>query len=216
VIRLHLMAILALCALTGGQALAQDRNCIARVNHQELIIVAGTVIEGTPDITLRERLLSWPTRTWDNAWGEAPACDSATTIAFLARMLSLDETEGYCLADAKDGTGFLLVPGERNFRGRCRTTICEHVNMVRDEGLAVAQGAASLIAGRQINSVTDGVTALASSSGAMLVTGQSSAIMSALGQTAGALTTALTAPATAAAAAVTVMTVGGAVYVCSD
>jgi len=49
----------------------------------------------------------------------------------------------------------------------------------------------------------------------MLLTGQTPALISALGQGAAALTAALSAPAAAAAAAVTVVTVGGAVYVCS-
>ena len=210
------MVLLCLTALVGGQAKAQSQNCVARVNHQDLIIVAGTVIDGTPVIGLRDRFLSWPSRSWDSAWGAAPECDSAVTTAFLARMLSLEETEGYCLADADDGTGFLLVPGLRNFRGRCKAAACDHVNMLRDEGLGVAHALTSLIAGREINSAADGVTALASGSGAMLVTGQTSAVVQALGQTATALGAVLSAPAAATAAVVTVVTVGGAVYVCSE
>jgi hypothetical protein len=206
---------LVLTVLGSGQALAQSQNCIAHVNHQELIIVAGTVVDGNGETGLRERLFTWPSRTWDKAWGDAPDCDSGVTIAFLATMLSLEETEGYCLAEADDGTGFLLVPGGRNFRGRCQSTVCDTVDMVAEQSRAVAGTVTSLIAGQEIDSAADGVTALASGSGAMLVTGQTPALISALGQGAAALTAALSAPAAAAAAAVTVVTVGGAVYVCS-
>ncbi len=213
-IRLAGMMLLCLIALWGEQSHAQSQNCIGRVNHQELIIVAGTVTDQSPG--LRERFMDWPARQWDNAWGAAPDCDSATTIAFLARMLSLEETEGYCLADAEDGTGFLLVPGVRNYRGRCTVTACDRVSMLASDAFGVARGLTSLIAGREINSTADGVTAIASGSGAMLVTGQTPAVVSALGQTATALGAALSAPAAATAAAVTVVTVGGAVYVCSE
>jgi predicted RecA/RadA family phage recombinase len=209
------LLLLVLTTLLGGQATAQSQNCIAHVNHQELIIVAGTVVDGNGTTGLRERLFNWPSRTWDKAWGEPPECDSGVTIAFLANMLSLAETKGYCLADADDGTGFLLVPGERNFRGRCRSTVCDTVDMVAEQSLAVAGTVTSILAGQKIDSPADGVTALASGSGAMLLTGQTPALISALGQGAAALTAALSAPAAAAAAAVTVVTVGGAVYVCS-
>jgi hypothetical protein len=209
------LIVLVLTVLLGGQATAQSRNCIAHVNHQELIIVAGTVVDGNGTTGLRERLFNWPSRTWDSAWGQAPECDSGVTIAFLANMLSLAETEGYCLAEADDGTGFLLVPGERNFRGRCRSTVCDTVDMVADQSRAVAGTVTSILAGQKIDSPADGVTAIVSGSGAMLLTGQTPALVSALGQGAAALTAALSAPAAAAAAAVTVVTVGGAVYVCS-
>ena len=209
------LTVLVLTVLLGGQATAQSRNCIAHVNHQELIIVAGTVVDGNGTTGLRERLFTWPSRTWDSAWGQAPECDSGVTIAFLANMLSLAETEGYCLAEVDDGPDFLLVPGERNFRGRCRSTVCDAVDMVADQSLAVAGTVTSILAGQRIDSPAAGVTALASGSGAMLITGQTPALIAALGQGAAALTAALSAPTAAAAAAVTVVTVGGAVYVCS-
>lgn len=205
----------AALALAAGTAAAQDRACVARVNHLDIAIAPGVILDD-PDVTLRERMLGWPSGLWNRAWGQPVACDSATTIAYLAGILALDEVEGYCLAEAPGDEGWLLVPGERNFRGRCRVTACDRVNALAEDSAAVARAVTSLATGREVNTLGDGVAAVASASGAMMLTGQSTTVMSLLGQGATALGTALSAPAAAGAAVVTVMTVGGAVYVCAD
>lgn len=206
--------VLAALALAAPAA-AQDRACVTRVNHLDIAIAPGAILDD-PDVSLRERLLGWPSGLWNRAWGNPVACDSATTIAYLGGILALDEIDGYCLSEAPDDEGWLLVPGERNFRGRCRVTICDRVNNTAADGAAVARAVTSLATGQQVDDFDDGVRAVASTSGAMMLTGQSSLLMSLLGQGAGAVGAALATPAAAGAAAVTVMAVGGAVYVCRE
>lgn len=204
-----LLAIL-LAALAGT---AQAQSCVARVNAQELILVPEAM--GAPPPGLRERLLMWPQRGWDRAWGERTACDSAAVMHFLATTMRLDQTEGYCLAQ-DEAEGWLLVPGEANFRGRCTRTACERVNTVAGGAASVGQSILGLATGRSVDSGVDAVTAVAHGTGAYLVTGQAPAVASALGQAATAVGAALATPVAAGATAVTVMAVGGAVYMCSE
>lgn len=208
--------LLAALALGAGAipAKAQTRDCVARVDHLDVVIAAGTV--SADDASLRERLLGWPGRQWDRARGTPPACDSAVTIAFHGAILALDDAENMCLARDPADHGYILVPGTRNYRGRCARTACERVNMLRDDGFALAASIGGLVTGREIDSPTDGLAAVAQSTGAMLLTGQSGFLIEALGQGATALGSALSAPAVATAAAVTVVAVGGVVYVCHD
>jgi hypothetical protein len=200
---------LLLAVLAGA---AQAQSCVARVNAQELIVVPEAV--GAPAASLRERLLMWPSRSWDRAWGERVACDSATITRFLANTMQLDQTEGYCLA-RDEAEGWLLVPGARSYRGRCTRTVCDRVEMVAEGALGLGRSILDLAAGGPVRSGADAVTAVAHGTGAYLVTGQAPAVASSLGQAAGTLTAALGTPAAVGATAVTVMAVGGAVYLCS-
>jgi hypothetical protein len=204
-----LLSILLACLASGAAA----QSCVARVNAQELIIVPEAM--GAPSAGLRERLLMWPSRTWDRAWGERVACDSATITHFLANTMQLDQTEGYCLA-VDDAEGWLLVPGEANYRGRCVKTVCDRVNVVAGGLASLGLAMTGLATGREVETGADAVTAVAHGTGAVLVTGQASAVSASLGQAAATLGTALSAPAAAGAAAVTLIGVGSAVYLCSE
>lgn len=202
----------------GGTAVAQAETCVARVNHLEVVIDPETVVADAPAAapTRRERLRDWPARRWNRALGRPPACDSLTTISFLATYLELRETEGYCLAEDPEA-GYLLVPGARNYRGRCRVTACERVNMAREETLQAAGSIAGIVTGtgRAEDGPQSGLAGFAHSSGAMLLSGNATSLTSALGSAASSVVAALSAPAVATAAAVSVVAVGGAVYVCS-
>ncbi len=202
-------------ALLAAPALAQDRACIARVNHLDIAIAPGAII-ADPDPSLRERLLAWPGNLWNRAWGQPVACDSETTIAYLAGVLALDEVEAHCLAEAPGDGGWLLVPGERNFRGRCHRTFCDRVNETAGTGADLARDITRLATGADVDSLGEGVTAFASTSGAAMLTGRSSLLLTALGHGAEALVTLLSAPAAAGTAAVTVVAIGSAVYVCRE
>ncbi|TNC50730.1 hypothetical protein FHG66_07065 [Rubellimicrobium rubrum] len=193
-------------------AAAQAQSCAARVNSQELIIVPEAM--GAPSPGLRERLRMWPSRTWDRTWGERVDCDSAAIVHFLATTMRLDQTEGYCLAE-DDWHGWLLVPGARNYRGRCTKTVCDRVNVVAGGMELLGKTMMSLAAGRRVDSDSEAVTAVAHGTGAVLVSGQAPAVAASLGQSAATLGAALSVPAAAGAAAVTVIGVGGAFYLCS-
>ncbi|NAZ35793.1 hypothetical protein [Rubellimicrobium sp. CFH 75288] len=202
-----------MAAATAWAAPAAAGSCVARVNGQELIIVPEDWGAARPG--LRERLLTWPQRNWDRAWGERTACDSAVVTRFLAETMRLDQTEGYCLAPGEEG--WLLVPGARNWRGRCTATTCERIGMAADGAVEIGRRVAGLALGNPPPEADRGrLEAIAHGTGALLLRGQAGAVAGALGQAAGALGTALASPAAAGAAAVTVMAVGGAVYLCSD
>lgn len=207
---MRLLLAILFAALAGA---AQAQSCVARVNAQELILVPEAM--GAPSAGLRERLLMWPQRSWNRAWGERTACDSAAIMHFLGTTMRLDQTEGYCLA-SDEAEGWLLVPGARNFRGRCTKTACERVNTAASGATSVGQSILGLATGRSVDSSGDAVTAVAHGTGAYLLTGQASAVASALGQAATAVGAALATPVAAGATAVTVVAVGGAVYMCSE
>jgi len=204
------LALAVALSLLAGAAVAQS--CATRVNGQELFIVPEAM--ETPSPGLRERLVMWPSRSWDRAWGEREACDSGVVTTFLAATMRLDQTEGYCLV-RDDAMGFLLVPGQRNWRGICRATVCDRVNAAADAANAVTLSIASVVARRPVEDDGDAVVAVAHGTGAMMVTGQAPAVATALGQGAGAVGAALASPAAAGAAAVTVVSLGGAVWLCS-
>ncbi len=197
-------------ALAGA---AQAQSCVAQVNAQELILVPEAM--GAPSPGLRERLSRWPGRSWDRAWGERVACDSAAVMHFLGNTMRLDQTDGYCLAE-DDAHGWLLVPGARNYRGRCTRTACDRVNVVAGGATNVGQSILGMATGRKVDSSSEAVTAVAHGTGAYLLTGQASAVATALGQASASVAAALGTPAAIGATAVTVMAVGGAVYMCSD
>ncbi len=212
---LLLFAALSLSAqtATAQQSDAQQETCVARVNHLDVVIAAGSLGNDAAASSRRERLQSWPGRQWNRARGRPPACDSLTAITFLAQYLEIEETDGYCLSNDEEA-GFLLVPGERNYRGRCRATACERVNMAMDETIETAGSIAGIVTGTQ--RPTSGIAGFAHSSGAMLLSGNAASVTAALGNVAAGVTTALSAPAVMTAAAVSVVAVGGAVYVCND
>ncbi len=201
-------------AAAAGAASAQDSQCGTTVNATEIVIHPD---DYGAQATRRERLTRWPGKALSGLIGGLPDCDSATVIAYLAQTTAARDVDGYCLAE-DDATGFLLVPGERTYRGVCRRTTCERVNTVRDGAISGA-GAVARTAGRIAVGAPDGpaeaaATAVAHGSGAAMVTGTAGNLATALGSAGGALVTALGAPVVAAAAAVTVVAVGGTVYIC--
>ncbi|SPJ22879.1 hypothetical protein [Palleronia abyssalis] len=196
--------------LMGTPALAEDF-CRAEVNDTEILIDRDTVDADRPG--LRESLRRWPTGGIDRLRGREPVCDSQTLIAFLASEVPEAQIDGYCLANDPEA-GFLLVPGARDYRGRCTATTCDLVNAARDGAGGVAGTAADLVIGRgEDQSRTDAVI---HASGAAILSGSAASILGTLGTGAStAMTAALAAPAVAGAAAVSVVAIGGAVYLCS-
>ena len=200
-----------LACLLAGSAMAQDTSCVTRVNGRDVVVEAGMIRDGQPSLSLRERMLNWPSQSWNGAWGTPAECDSETTIAFLGAVLAIDQIERYCLSYDAEIAGFLLVPGQRNYRGRCQKTVCDRVNVTADQTTGFLGAMTRAILQQQ-----RGLLGLTHSSGAMLLTGQSSLLLDAVGSAATSVGAALSTPAAMTAAAVTVMTVGGAVYVCRE
>lgn len=200
-----------LCAL-ALPALAEDL-CRAEINSTALLIDREALDRPPGAIGLTERLGGWPGRGLDRLRGRHPTCDSATLIAYLAQEVPEEEISGYCLA-SDPLLGFVLAPGARDYRGRCARTSCDRVSGARDGAAAVAARAADVASGRRAEEGR--AEAVLHSSGAAILTGSAASVLSTLGSgTTTAITAALSAPALAGAAAVSVIAVGGAVYLCS-
>ena len=191
---------------------AEVRHCRAEVNGREVVVDYEPTEDRDFRVTPREGMARWPGRVWNWTWGEPATCNSAVLTAYLGQTLAADEIERYCLKPAEAG-GFLLVPGERDYRGHCARTVCERVNATAQEAadLGVLIGGAVL----GTNETGTDLRAIAHSSGASFLLGQSGTLAGAVEAAGGALAAALSTPAVLAASAATVAVVGGAVYVCS-
>ena len=211
---MRLLPVLVLLALAASPAAAETRRCLATVNGSEVSIDYDPAL--TEPVSRRERLLGWPGRTWDRAWGAPPACDSALTILYLAQSLPGEEIDGYCLARDGETDSFLLVPGERGFRGRCTKTTCERVNDVREDAVTASAKVARTVADVATGRTDSRIGAVAHSSGAAILSGNAGPVSAALSGIGPTVVAVLTAPATLAAAAVSVVTIGGVVYVCHN
>lgn len=204
-------ALFGLFCATAAQA--QDI-CAAVVNGEELRFDRATFLSDQPGLTRRERLLSWPGQTWNGLRGLDPVCDSRTLIRYLSQTIPADEIDGYCLSELAE-YGFLLIPGERNFRGRCAKSTCEQVNATTENAIGAARSITTRAADAALGQ-GDRTTAVMHASGAAILSGQASTLAATLGQVGTAVGTALAAPGVLAATAVSVVAVGGVVYVCRD
>ena len=190
---------------------AQADQCRAMINGDEVVVEAENFATFAEDVKHRERLLNWPSRTWSRAWGKPVACDSGVLLDYLATTVPDDDINGYCLTETKED-GYFLIPGERNFQGMCKTTLCEKVNTTKDQSVAVAGSITREIA-EDVGAA--GVNAIKHGSGALMLSGSAASISPTLSTAGTATMTALSSPAVLAAAGVTVVAVGGAVYMCS-
>lgn len=201
-------------ALLGLAAPAVADECRGTVNGTEVLIAVDAV--AAPDPGLLERFrLGTGEFVRDPLNRSAPPCDSATLITFMAGLegLTPDEAAGYCLAPDGTGEGWLLVPGTRDYRGRCDRTVCEKVDLAAADALALTGRLSDLTSGTP----TEGVTGGTSASGALLLSGRTGLIDALLDRalgTAGAVV--MASPVALGAAAVTVLGVGGTLYLCAD
>lgn len=194
--------------LSTSAALADQ--CRATVNGDEVVIEADNFATFADSVKTREKLASWPNRTWNRAWGRQVPCDSGVLYDYLATTVPDADITGYCLTSS-DTSGYFLIPGARNATGTCKTTLCEKVNTTKDQGISVA---ASIAKSAATNARNAGIDAIKHGSGAVILTGTASSVSTSLGTAGSTALTALSSPAVLAAAGVSVVAVGGAVYLC--
>lgn len=184
--------------------------CQATVEGIALQIDTDTLAVSHAPTTRRERLLNFPARSFDYLTGEQRHCDSAEVFALLT---GIEDVSDMCLQLADAETGFLLIPGARNFRGRCAShAVCERVNGTKD-ALVAATGA---VIGAALGTGDSTLSKVTHSSGAVLLSGSGAQISSALGSAATSAAGVVSAPVALTAAAVTAVAVGGVVYVCAE
>ena len=211
------IAAAALLTLAAAGASHAESLCLAEVNGNEIVIDRDLLGDDAPKASLRERAFNWSASRIDALRGTPPACESELLINFLGTQVAADEVDGYCLMPNEE-QGFLLVPGERNFRGRCAKTTCDRVNVAKSTAVDITLKAAGLkeTPPQPAETETDPLRGIVHSSGAAILKGGSAYIASSLGSATTGLATALSTPAILAAATVSVVAVGGAVYLCSE
>lgn len=190
---------------------AQAERCRAFVNGDEVVVEADNFATFKEDVGTREKLLAWPSRTWNKAWGQPAPCDSGVLFDYLATTIPTEEIDGYCLAPAE--TGFILVPGERNFRGQCKKTVCERVNTTVAETTDLTRTLTSTALEKAKQ--PENLSAVAHKSGALILSGTASTVAANLSTAGATMLTALSTPAALAAVGVSVVAVGGTVYMCN-
>ncbi len=187
----RVLGIVALAMVAPSMAAADL--CQARIEAVDLEIDPEML---AADATWRESLLSLPRLS------RKRQCNSAEIYAFMEGLADLD---GKCLAYADADTGFVFMTGTRNFRGRCTKTGCERVNDTKEN-----LGALTAAIWGKVANISDNPT------GAVIVSGASDTILSAVGTGSSAALAALSTPSVLAATTVSAVAVGGAVYICAD
>lgn len=199
--------VVALAVLAGAPALAQD--CTVRVNAMDVVVNTAFYGDGT---TIRENMLSWPRRSLDRLTGAIPPCTSDVALAFMAGLEGLPNTDGYCLAEGNAQTGWLMVPGDRDYRGRCEMSTCQRINMAADEAIAMTDRMVL----RLYQPPNPDSELMAHASGALVLTlGQRAIQQTIEDYGVAALAALLTAPEALGAASLSVVAVGGTMWLCN-
>jgi hypothetical protein len=216
VLRTILAALCLTLALAAGRAEAAEVACLTFIAGEKRALVYDPDEPNIrANITLRERTFGGP---------EGIECPGYVTLGAILRGLNPDisysEMQPFCLRYDPDLATYTGVGvGKRTARLLCRTEgkgLCRYVNGSKDTALAVAGLGTKLMTGMNTAATAAGVSATADASGAVILSGPASYLSGAFASLGASALSAVTAPATLTAAAVTVVVVGGAVYACSD
>jgi len=152
-------------------------------------------------------------------WGKI-TCPSFITLRHLTPELNDHERAVFCLnydKKMKTYTGFTI--GERNAYLECqkpKKTFCERVNESKDAAIAITGVAAGAAGGATLATAGTGVTAVLHSSGAAILTGAGGYIAGTLATIGATGLAILTSPITIGVTTISVVAVGGAVYICKE
>lgn len=199
-------ALAAAASQAAAQEAAQQAVCTASIEGEDVEITHDSALTPAPS-----RL------DWLFGGSEDDSCAPEVVLAHLTPLLTEEERMPFCLmvdAEAETVTGF--SQGERKGDLTCRTpsAFCERVNGTRDAALGLAgidleDGLVENAAG-----VSGRISAVRDAAGNTIVQGAAGLVSGTLGSLGATTLSALTAPAAVAAATVTVVAAGGAVYVC--
>ncbi|WP_249218794.1 hypothetical protein [Falsirhodobacter algicola] len=195
--------------LLPSVALAEAQTCTTSVGGQRVnLFYEPDDAQVEANRTRREALLG--------GWG-ALDCPSYVTLRYLTPDLTDEQRQPFCLQWDKEGETYSgYAEGDRDAYLRCRTPrrgICERVNTSVQTSLAVA-GLADAPEGTE--GLVGGAKAVTRPGGAVVLSGAGAAVQQSIAGASGAAGAALATPIGLAAAAVSVVAVGGAVYLCSE
>lgn len=147
-------------------------------------------------------------------------CYSYLMLAYLTPDMTSAQRSMFCLlADDADGSIAGFEQGPRDAYGLCEAPtakVCEMVNASKEAALAIAGFSSGAVGGAIGTTTVTGTTVVMHSSGAAILTGSSGYVAGTLGTLGTTVLGVLTAPLFVTAAAVSVVAVGGAVYVCRE
>lgn len=198
-----LFAVLAL--VLSNAALADQ--CQSRIGGRTVSIEYEKDAEFKRNAGVRDRVLS--------KWRRV--CPGYVVLRYMTPTLTERQRETFCLNfDKRLGAYSALSLGARDGYWQCSKPglICESVNSAKDEAVAVAGAVSALAGGAAGAAAATGVSAVAHSSGAYILTGSSGYIAGTLGGPVATMLGVASGPPVAAAVAVSVVAVGGAVWLC--
>ncbi|WP_045389350.1 hypothetical protein [Falsirhodobacter sp. alg1] len=201
--------LVALALLVPSVVMADTQSCTTSVGGQRMaLFYEADDDQVSANRSRREALLG--------GWGDVD-CPGYVTLRYLTPDLDDEQRQPFCLQWEKDTDTYSgYSEGPRDAYLRCRApkkTFCERVNTSTQTALAVA-GLAE--APPETEAAVSGVHAVTKPGGAVVLSGASTAVQQTIASASTSAGAALATPIGLAAAAVSVVAVGGAVYLCSE
>ena len=191
--------------LSAQAAQADAAQCDTRIEGEEVTIFFSP--EEVGPRSWRERYLS-----------RDRSCPAAVVITYLTPDLTAEQREVFCANyDSATRSHSMPAQGPRDASGRCLepSKTCTMVNTTRREAMEL-MGLGEEVEEGQRSRLSQAVSAVTHSSGAMILSGNAGTLTGLVGSAGSALGTALAAPGVLAGAAASLVVIGGAVYLCSD
>jgi len=196
----------AVIALVLSNAALSDQ-CQSRIGGRTVSIEYKKDAEFRRYAGARDRVLS--------KWRRV--CPGYVVLRYMTPTLTGKQREPFCL-NFDEGLGAYspLSLGERDGYWQCSKPgqICNSINSAKDEAVAVAGTVAALVGVTNSAAAATGVTAVAHSSGAYILSGTSGYVAGTLGGPVATTLGLIGGAPVATAAAVSVVAVGGAVWLC--
>lgn len=199
-----------MCLALPSVAAPHMESCNAKIKNNRIILKfdpsSDEYLENT---TFREILFS----------GYDGSCPGFIALRHMTPKLSTAERETFCAVYDKQDKNYLgFAQGVRDAYGKCKKPgkLCTAVNASKEEALALVGLGAGATGGAAAVVTATGITAVTHSSGAVILTGSAGYLAGTLGTVSAAVVAALTAPAAIIGATVSVVAVGGAVYLCKQ
>ena len=202
--RIPLWSLFATLGLTFAAHAAEPTFCTTRINGQDVPMAYDKDEESLQDnYSMREILFT--------RWGR-DTCPSYVVLRSLTPDLTDEERGPFCLRYDKSSDSIIGHDlGQRDSYGRCEQpskSVCQRVNQTKNAAVAMTGAAA--------RGTVRGLRALPDGSGAVIISGSSSYISSALTAIGGGASAVAASPVLLTGAAVSVVAVGGTVYACRE
>lgn len=203
-----LIASLAMCLSLPSLSAPQVERCTAKISKKTIKLTYDPYSQEYLDnTTFREILFS----------GDDSSCPGFIALRHMTPKLSPMEREAFCaLYDKKEKNYLGFAQGARDAYGKCKKPgkLCTAINATKEEAIAIVGLGAGATGGATAIASAAGITAVTHSSGAVILTGSAGYLAGTLGTVSTAVVAALTAPVAIIGATVSVVAVGGAVYLC--